>query len=333
MTKDNIKIDIQEQKTSENDKEQQTEDKEQQTGKNKEQQTEEKEDIFFENIYNKRNDKITYKVVGEYFLDNYSSDNTNNSNIIDVIGVYVKGQKILYTEAKTTCEQRLTFLMLPSILFTILSSIINLLIDDIRGKIITTALNGLITFILAVINYLKLDGRAEAHRSSAYKYDKLLTYIEFQSCKQLFLDFEKTKMPEIFTKIENNIADIKEINQFVLPEVIRYNFPILSNINIFSEIKKILNKEVILTNKLAYILNDIRSLEFDIHNNEKIKDENKDDLKKKLEIKQTEKKDLTIVLLKIQDEYISLDTVFKDELNRYANRNKYRLKILDWLKV
>jgi hypothetical protein len=90
---------------------------------------------------------------------------------------------------------------------------------------------------------------------------------------------------------------------------------------------------VILTNKLAYILNDIRSLEFDIYNNEKINDENKDDLKKKLEIKQTEKKDLTIVLLKIQDEYISLDTVFKDELNRYTNRNKYRLKILDWLKV
>jgi len=334
MTKDNIKIDIEEQKTGENNKEQQTgNNKEQQTGENKEQQTEETEDIFFVNIYNKRYKSITYRDVGDYFLNNYSSDNTNNSNIIDVIGIYVKGQKILYTEAKTTCEQRLTFLMLPSILFTILSSIINLLIDDFRGKIITTALNGLITFILAVINYLKLDGRAEAHRSSAYKYDKLLTYIEFQSCKQLFLDFEKTKMPEIFTKIENNIADIKEINQFVLPEVIRYNFPILSNINIFSEIKKILNKEVILTNKLAYILNDIRSLEFDIYNNEKITDENKDDLKKTLEIKQTEKKDLTTVLLKIQDEYISLDKIFKDELNAYANRNKYRFKMLDWLKV
>jgi hypothetical protein len=323
MTKDNIKLDIEEQKTGENNKEKQ----------NKEQQTEEKEDIFFENIYNKRNDKITYKDVGEYFFDNYSSDNTNNSNIIDVIGVYIKGQKILYTEAKTTCEQRLTFLMLPSILFTILSSIINLLIDDNRGKIITTGLNGLITFILAVINYLKLDGRAEAHRSSAYKYDKLLTYIEFQSCKQLFLHFEKSKMPEIFTKIENNIADIKEINQFVLPEVIRYNFPVLSNINIFSEIKKILNKEMILTNKLAYVLNEIRSLEFDIYKNENLKNENKDELKNKLEIKQTEKKELTIFLLKIQDEYISLDTTFKDELNSYSNRNKYKLNMLDWLKV
>ena len=40
MTKDNIKLDIEEQKTGENNKEKQ----------NKEQQTEEKEDIFFENI-------------------------------------------------------------------------------------------------------------------------------------------------------------------------------------------------------------------------------------------------------------------------------------------
>jgi hypothetical protein len=324
MSNDNIKIVIEKQTPSKNDK----------NPNEKEQQTEEKEDIFFENIYNKRyNQSITYSDVGDYFLNNYSSDNTNNSNIIDVIGVYVKGQKILYTEAKTTCEQRLTFLMLPSILFTILSSIINLLIDDTRGKTIATALNGTITFILALINYLKLDARAEAHRSSAYKYDKLLTYIEFQSCKQLFLDFEKAKMPEIFTKIENNIADIKEINQFVLPEVIRYNFPILSNINIFSEIKKILNKEMILTNKLAYVLNEIRSLEFDIYKNENLKDENKDELKIKLEIKQTEKKELTKFLLQIQDEYISLDKTFKDELVRYSNRNKYKLNILDWLKV
>ena len=298
------------------------------------QKKEKQEDILFENIYNKINESvISYKDVGDYFFDNYSSDSTNNSNIIDVIGIYIKGQKILYTEAKTTCEQRLTFLMLPSILFTILSSIVNLLVNDINGKIITTALNGSITFILAVINYLKLDARAEAHRSSAYKYDKLLTYIEFQSCKQLFLDFEKTKMPEIFTKIENDIKDIKETNQFVLPEVIRYNFPILTNINVFSEIKKILNKEMILMNKLAYILNDIRSLEFDIYKNEISKDENKDELKIKLEIKKSEKQELTVILLRIQDEYISLDKKFKDELNRYCDRNKYRLNLFSWLKV
>ena len=134
-------------------------------------------------------------------------------------------------------------------------------------------------------------------------------------------------------KIENDVKDIKETNQFVLPEVIRYNFPILTNINIFSEIKKILNKEMILMNKLAYVLNEIRFLEFDIYKNEKLKDENKDELKIKLEIKKSEKQGLTVILLKIQDEYVSLDVAFKDELLRYSNRNKYRVKILEWLKV
>ena len=326
MGKDNINLDIEEQENIKNEKKQ-----DQYQKQDKEQQTEnEKKDILFETDINS---VVTYKDVGEYFLDNYTSDCNNNSNIMDVICIYIKGQKILYTEAKTTCEQRLTFLMLPSILFTILSSIINLLIDDIRGKIITTALNGLITFILSVINFLKLDARSEAHRSSAYKYDKLLTYIEFQSCKQLFLDFEKAKMPEVFTKIENDIKDIKETNQFVLPEIIRYNFPILTNINVFSEIKKILNQEMCLMNKLAYILNEIRILHFDIYKNEQLKPENKIQLKIKLEIKEKEKQELIVILLKIQDEYISLDKSFKNELQIYSSRNKYRLKIFEWLKV
>jgi hypothetical protein len=154
-------------------------------------------------------------MLGDYFLNNYTSDNTNNSNIIDVIGIYIKGQKILYTEAKTSCEQRLNFLMLPSILFTILSSIVNLLIDNINGKIITTILNGLITFILALINYLKLDARAEAHRSSAYKYDKLLTYIEFQSCKQLFLNLRKKRCQIYLTKLKMILKTLKkQINSY-----------------------------------------------------------------------------------------------------------------------
>ena len=302
------------------------------TNENKSTSTDIDVDILFgNNVDDKLN--ITYNDIGDYFLDNYNTNNTNNSNIMDVIAIYIKGQRILYTEAKTTCEQRLTFLMLPSILFTIMSSIINLLINDIRGKIITTILNGIITFILTVINYLKLDARAEAHRSSAYKYDKLLTYIEFQSCKQLFIDSEKNNMKDVITKIENDVKDIKETNQFVLPEIIRYNFPHLSNINIFSEVKKILNKEMINMNQLAHILNDIKKIEHDLYKNDKIKDEEKIELKIKLEIKKSEKQDLTNYLLKLQQDYISLDKQFKDEMEKYSLRNKYRIRLCDWLKV
>jgi hypothetical protein len=205
------------------------------------------------------NKKINYDDITGHFFNTYSSVEKNNSNILDLIGIYIKGQKILYTEAKTVCELRFTYLMLPSILFTILSGIINLFIDNFIGKIITSSLNGTTTFILATINFLKLDARAEAHRSSAYKYDKLLSYIEFASCKQLFLSDEEIKK-EMFSTIkhiEDTIKDIKETNQFVLPEVIRYNFQLLSNTNIFTEIKIKANEESELSVDLKNIIKEI----------------------------------------------------------------------------
>lgn len=263
------------------------------------------------------------------FLLDYTDNNTNNSNIIDIIGIYIKGQKILYIEAKTTCEQRLTFLMIPSILFTVACSILNLLLKNyVHGNIVTSVLNGFVAFILAVINYLKLDARAEAHRGSAYKYDKLLTYIEFQSFKQLFLEDAKQEMTKIIENIENEIKEIKETNQFILPEVIRYNFPSLSNINVFSEVKKINITETILKNDLTNIYNEIHKLE------DKLKiDKNNSDAMTQLEIKTLQKYRVTDEIIKLQNQYINIDKQFKDELIKYSQRNQYRPRLCDWFKV
>ena len=196
-------------------------------------------------------DEYFYEKAKEY-LTSFQNQNTNISSIIDIVGTYVKGQRILYTEAKTLCEQRLSCLMIPSILFTVVCSIANLIMKDyVYGNIITSCLNGFIAFILALVNYLKLDARSEAHRSSAYKYDKLLSYINFQSGKLFFLKSESAKFGEIIIKIERDIAEIKESNQFVLPEKIRYSFPKLSGINVFTEVKRIESIETQYINQLS----------------------------------------------------------------------------------
>ena len=157
--------------------------------------------------------------------------------------MYVKGQKILYTEAKTICELRLSYLMLPSIFFTVISSIISLIVEDQYGKIISSSLNGCIAFILALINYLKLDAASEAHKISAHQYDKLQTSIEFLSgTTLLFTKTEKEIEQAVMTKItdtEKKIAEIKEANQFIVPKDIRMRYPIMYNTNVFLVIKKI----------------------------------------------------------------------------------------------
>jgi hypothetical protein len=269
----------------------------------------------------------------------FADNNTNNSNIIDIIGIYIKGQKILYIEAKTTCEQRLTFLMIPSILFTVSCSILNLLLKEyFYGNIITSVLNGIAAFILAVINYLKLDARAEAHRGSAYKYDKLLTYIEFQSYKQLFFTEVHVEMKKIIETIEKEIKEIKETNQFILPEIVRYNFPSLTNTNIFSEVKRIGCLEIINKNQLVKINNDIYKIDNTLKENTKYgndnnKNEEKIMLVNQLKILEQEKHTLTNEILALQNEYLKIDKDFKEELSNYSRRNKYRPAIFNWFKV
>jgi hypothetical protein len=266
------------------------------------------------------NYKNNYKAISDQIDDTYLDTATNNSNIIDIIDLYVKGQKILYTEAKTICEMRLSCLMLPSILFTVLSSIISLIVSAEYGKVISSSLNGAIAFILALINYLKLDARAEAHRVSAYKYDKLESYLSFQSGKQLFFVEAREDMGKIVTKIENDIKEIKETNQFVLPEIIRLTFPILTNINIFAEVKKINNDEMILKTELMFIANKILAYKhkpMQTLENQEIIDDLHD--KENDKIKQ-------IILL--QKKYNEIDIDIKKEMKDYnekMSKNIYNL--------
>ena len=98
------------------------------------------------------------------FEDTYNAESETFSGILDLIAVYLKGQKILYTEAKTLCELRLNYLMLPAILITALCSILSLTLKDYAaGAIIVSCLNGGNAFILALVSYLKLDARSINH--------------------------------------------------------------------------------------------------------------------------------------------------------------------------
>lgn len=78
--------------------------------------------------------------------------------------------------------------MLPSIFISIACTVLGSALDPFSwGKTFVASLNACNAFLLAVISYLKLDAKAESHRISAYKYDKLQSLCEFSSGKLLFL--------------------------------------------------------------------------------------------------------------------------------------------------
>jgi len=211
--------------------------------------TENKIDTHIKSIedYKKFNHNIeaTYMGVGTYY-----------SLMLDLISLYLKGQKLLYTESKSFCEMILYALMLPAIFVSSACTVLNVPLKSISyGATIVSALNGFNSFILAFVTYMKLDAKAEAHKTSAYQFDRLQAMCEFWSGKtQMFPDKEVGKnVLEFIEQLEKKVGEIKDANQFSIPEVIRYRYNHIYSYNIFAMMKNHKTKRSVTIQKLINI--------------------------------------------------------------------------------
>ena len=154
--------------------------------------------------------KIDFKDVEYKINKSYSDINHKYSSALDILASYLKGHKIIYMEAKFYCESHLNLYMMPSILFSTAATVLSSYVAPFYwGAVFISALNGCIAFLLAIVNYLKLDAASEAHKISSHQYDKLQSTVEFTSGSVLLFRYNDLQ------KQEYELGQLQERKQFI----------------------------------------------------------------------------------------------------------------------
>lgn len=185
--------------------------------------------------------------VKQFVDENFTTDMvTLTSNHLDIIASYLNTQKIIYLESSYITSKRLNMIMIPTIIISAAASVLSGADNRIaESSLIISCITALNAFLLAVLNYLKLDAQSEAHKISSHQYDKLHGHIMFLSGKTLlfseasfsyhtFQDKLKKKQLEARTKVMKDLEALrtKKKNAYKIEKeklIIKSNLPIIKN--------------------------------------------------------------------------------------------------------
>ena len=126
------------------------------------------------------------------------------SSALDILASFIKSQAFIYNESSEYCKYRLNLLMFPCIFLSTICSAFSVFSQNSpQGYLFVSGINAIISFLLAIVNYLKLDAAAEAHHISSNHFSRLKTLLEFNSGETLLFEHPLLQNEGVSKEIEN----------------------------------------------------------------------------------------------------------------------------------
>jgi hypothetical protein len=106
--------------------------------------------------------------------------------------------------------------MMPAIILSSAATVLATVVQNLNwGAYFISGINAIIAFLLALVNYFKLDAEAQAHKISAHQYDKLQSTVEFTSGSVLLFRYNDLQKMEYQLDQINNTNMKKPPNSLV----------------------------------------------------------------------------------------------------------------------
>lgn len=210
--------------------------------------------------------KITYQEVEDSLNKHYTKE-LQLSSEIDILLTYLKGQTHIFKQASRVTEQKFNFLMVPAIFMTGTMTVVAPFMAAIGWSgYVFSVLNALLTVVITINNFMKFQAKAAIYLSISNQYDKLGISVEMTRNHYLFVEDGHEKSKLILEKMSDTEKKIMTIqnnyNDNIIPYEVQLMNPVISNINIFSFIKKIDHHKKNLIMDYKDVKNNIRYIMF-----------------------------------------------------------------------
>jgi len=245
-----------------------------------------------------------------------------SSSEIDILITFIKGQKQLYIESKNMMQMRLNALTFPTLFLSAMLTITSPFLSCNPWNLeITSGLNAIVTFFISLINYLKWETSVQSYSQMASHLENIQTSLELTNSKLILLKNEKETSHMVlqkFNEIESKLTEYKSHNNILIPEEVKFLFPIISYVNIFSFIKKNKLYKTKLIERLRNVKNEIHYILYKWEKQElglgQARSWQREKETQRLSYLHEVKKQVKDELLEFQNTYSIMDDLFSREI-------------------